>query len=209
MARFAREGFQKARVRAIAVDAGVSEALVFHHFGSKGGLRAVCDAYVLDILVHRTQAAASEVVEDRRDLLGVYLSNPDEYMMFVQYMVRAIGDDAPCAAAFVDAITAQTEESFSVGVQNGSMRPSMDPRAMAVLNVWLSLAILTIPPPLARALGYEHFGPEVLQRLTIPVLELYTRGIYTDTTLPQSAAQAWAAARSQQQEQQKGNDRGD
>ncbi|RFZ34875.1 HTH-type transcriptional regulator BetI [Mycobacterium marinum] len=35
VARFARDGFQKVNLRAIATSAGVSEALIFHHFGSK------------------------------------------------------------------------------------------------------------------------------------------------------------------------------
>ena len=41
---FGRHGFQSATVRAIAADAGVSPALVIHHFGSKDGLREACDA---------------------------------------------------------------------------------------------------------------------------------------------------------------------
>ncbi len=44
--RFGREGFG-ASVRTVAADAGVSPGLVIHHFGSKDGLRAACDEYVL------------------------------------------------------------------------------------------------------------------------------------------------------------------
>lgn len=53
---FARDGFQKTNVRAIAAAAGVSPALVIHHFGSKDGLRAVCDEYVLEVLTSRARA---------------------------------------------------------------------------------------------------------------------------------------------------------
>jgi hypothetical protein len=52
-----------------------------------------------------------------------------------------------------------------------------------------------MPPPLARALGYERFGPDVLARMTVPILELYTHGIYTDDTLPKRSEDAWADAR--------------
>ena len=45
--RFGRDGFGVG-VRAIAADAGVSAALVIHHFGSKDGLRAECDEHVLE-----------------------------------------------------------------------------------------------------------------------------------------------------------------
>ena len=37
IAHFALEGFQNAKLRAIAGTAGVSEALIFHHFDSKDG----------------------------------------------------------------------------------------------------------------------------------------------------------------------------
>ena len=37
-ARFASDGFDRASLRAIAADAGVSPGLVIHHFGSKDGL---------------------------------------------------------------------------------------------------------------------------------------------------------------------------
>ena len=52
VARFGRDGFGVG-VRAIAADAGVSAALVIHHFGSKDGLRAECDAFVLDAVRQR------------------------------------------------------------------------------------------------------------------------------------------------------------
>ena len=46
---FGRDGFATG-VRAIATAAGVSPGLVNHHFGSKNGLRQVCDGYVLDVV---------------------------------------------------------------------------------------------------------------------------------------------------------------
>ncbi|MFD0204347.1 MULTISPECIES: TetR/AcrR family transcriptional regulator [Saccharothrix] len=47
LARFGADGVAGASMRAIAADAGVSPALVVHHFGSKEGLRQACDEYVL------------------------------------------------------------------------------------------------------------------------------------------------------------------
>ncbi|WP_301121319.1 TetR family transcriptional regulator [Mycolicibacterium fortuitum] len=200
VACFAREGFQKANVRSIAATAGVSEALVFHHFGNKDGLRTACDEYVLGILVERAHAADNATKVGRHDLLGVYLSNPDEYVLYAQYMVRAIQDDAPTGATFVNTMVEESEAIFRAGAADGGMRPSSDPRALAVLNLLVSLGLLTMPPPLARALGYDHFCPDLLQRMTVPILELYTHGLYTDDTLPKTAQDAWAAARPQPKE---------
>ena len=200
IAHFARDGFQKVKLRAVATAAGVSEALIFHHFGSKDGLRGACDAHVLNVLIERTRATGTSAA--RQDLLGVYLSDPDEYVLYVQYMVRAIQDDAPAAGTFVDTMIEESEAVVRAEAANGTMHPSSDPRALAVLNILIGLAVLTMPPPLARALGSERFGPDVFERVSIPMAELFTRGIYTDDTLAQTAQDAWAAARPSQQ---KGN----
>lgn len=188
IACFARDGFQKANTRAIAADAGVSVGLVFHHFGNKDGLRAACDEYVVGVLVDRARAAGTQ------DLLQVYLANPDEYRVLVEYLVRAIAEDTPTARRFVETMVTESEEIFRAGAEDGTMRPSTDPRALAVLNIVISVGVLTMPPPLARALGSERFGPEVLERMTVPTLELFTRGLYTDETPLKTVREAWSAA---------------
>ena len=45
-----RHGWRAATVRAIAGAAGVSPALVIHHFGSKDGLREACDTHVTGLI---------------------------------------------------------------------------------------------------------------------------------------------------------------
>lgn len=185
---FARDGFQKTNLRAIAAAAGVSAGLVIHHFGSKDGLRTACDEFVLQVLTRRAQGAGTP------DLLREYLADPEEYRLHVQYMTRALADDTPAARTFVEQIVDESEAVHQTGVADGSMRESSDPRALAVLNVLLSLATLTMPPALARALGHDEFGPDVLRRLAVPTLELYTYGLYTDDTTLRAATSATAAS---------------
>ncbi|MFF4415728.1 TetR family transcriptional regulator [Streptosporangium sp. NPDC001559] len=175
----ARDGFQKTNLSVIAATAGVSPGLVIHHFGSKEKLRSVCDDHVLRILVQRADNARPSGMQD---LFREYLSNPEEYRLQMRYMLRAIEEDTPAAATFVDTLVEESEEILRAGIADGSMRPSSDVRALAVLSVLNSVATLTMPPPLARALGYERFGPDVLRRLALPTLELYTHGLLTDDT---------------------------
>ena len=193
MEHFARDGFQKTNLRAIAASAGVSAALVIHHYGSKEKLRAVCDVYVLNMLVRRSRDDAQPA--GMADVLREFLDDPDEYRQHVQYMARAIEEDAESARTFVTAMVDEAEAIVRAGAEDGTMRPTKDPRALAVLNVLISLATLTMPPPLARALGAERFGPDVLQRMTVPTLELYTHGLYTDDSALEAAKKAWAQAK--------------
>ncbi|MFG1703277.1 TetR family transcriptional regulator [Nonomuraea sp. M3C6] len=186
IAHFARDGFQKTNLRAVAATAGVSAGLVIHHFGSKDKLRSVCDDHVLGILVRRAHEAGMQ------SLLREFMADPEEYRLHVQYMVRAIDEDTPAAATFVDTMVAESEEILRAGIADGSIRPSSDVRALAVLTVLTSLATLTMAPPLARALGQDRFGPEVLRRIALPTLELYTHGLYADDALLKAARDALA-----------------
>jgi TetR/AcrR family transcriptional regulator, regulator of cefoperazone and chloramphenicol sensitivity len=184
IAEFAVEGFLKATVRDIAAAAGVSPALVIHHFGSKAGLREVCDAYVLETLLRRARddASAAGVRNGLRD----YLANPAEFHVQGQYMVRAIAEDSPTADRFVEALLAESEKVLSAGIGDGSIRPTSDLRSMAVLTLINSQALLSMPPAIVRALGHDALNSEVMRRMAAPSLELYTYGIYTDDTLLKS-----------------------
>ncbi|MEV4013574.1 TetR family transcriptional regulator [Nonomuraea angiospora] len=188
ISHFARDGFQKTNLRAVAATAGVSAALVIHHFGSKEKLRSVCDDHVLGVLVRRSHAAGTP------GLLGEFMANPEEYQLQVRYMVRAIEEDTPAGGRFVDTLVAESESILRAGIAEGSVRPSSDVRALAVLTVLTSLAMLTMAPPLTRALGHDGFGPEVLRRMTLPTLELFTHGLYADDTPLKAAKAAWEAS---------------
>ncbi|MFF4196658.1 TetR family transcriptional regulator [Nonomuraea sp. NPDC001831] len=187
IAHFARDGFARTNLRAVAATAGVSPALVIHHFGSKEKLRSACDGHVLGVLVRRAGRARPSGMQD---LFREYLSNPEEYRLQVRYMLRAIEEDTPAAATFVETLVEESEQVLRAGIADGSMRPSSDVRALAVLTVLNSVATLTMPPSLARALGHEQFGPDVLRRLALPTLELYTHGLFTDDAALKAARAA-------------------
>lgn len=189
---FARDGFERTNLRAVAATAGVSAALVIRHFGSKDQLRDLCDEHVLRILVRRARDVAGPA--GVRDVSREYRSDPEEYRRHVQYMVRAIEEDRPAAALFVDTLVEESERILLAGIADGSVRPSSDVRALAVLNVLISLSTLTMAPPLTRALGFDSVGPDVLRRIGLPVLELFTHGMYTDDTTLKEAQAAWKSS---------------
>ncbi|MER7498599.1 TetR family transcriptional regulator [Nonomuraea pusilla] len=203
IAHFARDGFQKTNVRTIAATAGVSPGLVIHHFGSKENLRAVCDDHVLHILTERAHGTSPAGMQA---LFGQYQSDPEEYHLHIRYMMRAIEEDTPAATTFVNTLVDGSEQILRDGIAEGSLRPSSDVRALAVLSVLISLATLTAPPPLARTLGFEQAGPGLLQRLGPPMLEIFTHGMYADDSILKAAQAVWHGAQESPQSPKGMND---
>src|SRR5215472_12597683 len=76
---FARQGYDRATIRAIAVDAGVDPALIYHYFGSKAELLAAALALPHDPRenVARTLAGGEEGLGERilREFLGAWESD--------------------------------------------------------------------------------------------------------------------------------------
>jgi AcrR family transcriptional regulator len=185
---FAAQGFSRANVRAIAKAAGVSPALIIHHFGSKAGLQTVCDEYVLNALLQRARDEAQP--DSVRNSMRDYMTNSSDLHEQVQYMVRAINENSPSADKFVEALVEESEHYLNSGIADGSVRPTTDVRAMSVLTMLISLSLLTMPPAIARALGHESMNPEVMRRMAVPALELYTHGVYADDTMLASIYEA-------------------
>src|SRR3954454_6560474 len=103
--RFGVDGFG-ASVRAIAADAGVSPALVIHHFGSKEALRAACDEHVLRMI--REAETEAFTTSTSIDLLG-QLAQLDEFAPLVGYLVQALLAGGDLAATLLGRMTADAE----------------------------------------------------------------------------------------------------
>jgi AcrR family transcriptional regulator len=72
IARFGRDGFAVG-LRAIAAHAGVTAALIVHHFGSKEGLRRACDEHVLAVV--RAEVGGDDHRQRRAVTAGVVMSS--------------------------------------------------------------------------------------------------------------------------------------
>lgn len=190
---FGREGFARATIRAVAASAGVSPGLVIHHFGSKSGLRTACDQHVLA----RTAEQGMEKTDPRSagQLIQDYLANPDHYADEIAYIRRALGDESDAGDAFFDGVVSQTEKIITAGIAAGTIRKFSDVRSTAVVVASNSLSMLMLGRHISRALDVEApephgIGPDLLRELTLPALELYTRGYYTDSRFLDAAREA-------------------
>src|ERR1700684_380837 len=84
--RFGEQGFSVG-LRSIAEAAGVSAALVIHHFGSKDGLRKACDDYVAEEI--RTSKSDTLKSNDPDTWLAA-MSEIESYAPMMTYLVRSM-----------------------------------------------------------------------------------------------------------------------
>ncbi|MBD7919631.1 TetR family transcriptional regulator [Cellulomonas sp. Sa3CUA2] len=179
VARYAREGFGVG-LRAIAQDAGVSAALILHHFGSKDALRAACDAHVLRVVREAKEQAL--VTGGTPDLL-LQLASMDSYAPLVGYALRSMQAGGEPARDFVEHFVADAEVYIAEAVAAGSMRPSRDERARAryltVQGLGALLLDMTLHPPAdpTDVVGILHAYRD---RMMLPAVELFTHGLMTD-----------------------------
>jgi AcrR family transcriptional regulator len=178
LAAFADAGFAATSVRAVAERAGVSPALVMHHFGSKEGLRAACDAFVAAFIRERkVEAMAAGPGLDPLSLLR----DGDARLPLLAYLARALGEGSATAAALVDELVDDAEAILAAGVASGSVRPLDRPRGVAaVLTLW-SLGALVLHEHVRRVLGADLTAPPAdvagLAGYSLPAMEILSRGL--------------------------------
>jgi AcrR family transcriptional regulator len=176
--RFARDGFG-VPVRVLAADAGVSPALVIHHFGSKAELREECDRHVLQAI--REAETQSVVGAAPADLLA-QLAMAEQYAPMAGYVVQALLAGGELASAFLDSMVADAEVYLEEAVAAGTIRPSRDPAARARWLVSVGVGALLVHlrryPAGDGDLGAALRG--YADAATLPALELYTEGLFAD-----------------------------
>ncbi len=114
---FTEHGFEKTSTLQIARHAGVSEGILFHHFGSKRGLfEALVDDFVRSGTEATVPAGATEMTEEMvvRGAFDFADANPALYKMLTQ-IGMALGDANRTARSgvIVSAIQAQLEQAMA------------------------------------------------------------------------------------------------
>lgn len=179
---FGEQGFAKVGLRAIAARAGVSPALVGHHFGSKEGLRKACDAYVASLI--RSGPDAASPLDDPPGLAAmIEAAGPVR-----RYLARAFLDGSDDAAALFDEIVAAAAAFLD---DSERVEPTEDPQTRAALYVTWLLAPLVFDTHLARVLGVTDIHePAATMRFSRTAVEMLTRGVFRNDGI----LDAWDAA---------------
>ncbi len=178
--QFGEHGFGVG-LRTIAEAAGVSAALVIHHFGSKDGLRKACDAHIAEEI--RNEKSAAMQTADPATWFA-QLAEIESYAPLVAYLVRSMQTGGELAITLWRKMIDNTEAYLDDGVRAGTVKPSRDPRARAKFLTlmggggFLLYVQMHENPTDLRAVLRDYSAEMVL-----PALEVYTEGLMTDRTM--------------------------
>ncbi|HXY64117.1 MAG TPA: TetR family transcriptional regulator [Mycobacterium sp.] len=168
-------------LRSIAEAAGVSAALVIHHFGSKDGLRKACDDYVAEeIRSGKSEAMRSS---DPANWFAA-MAEIEEYAPLMAYLVRTMQSGGELANTLWRKMIDDAESYLDEGVRTGILKASRDPRARARYlaitgggGFLLYLQMHETPADLRAVLR------DYARDMVLPALELYTDGLMADSTM--------------------------
>ena len=178
--QFGEHGFGVG-LRSIAEAAGVSAALVIHHFGSKDGLRKACDDYV-----------AEEIRNDKSEAMrakepGTWfaqLAEIESYAPMMAYLVRSMQSGGDLAKMLWGRMIDDAESYLEEGVRAGTLKPSRDPRSRARYlaitgggGFLMYLQMHNTPTDLRAVLR------DYTRDMLLPSLEVYTEGLMADSPM--------------------------
>jgi AcrR family transcriptional regulator len=177
---FGEHGFSVG-LRAIAEAAGVSAALVIHHFGSKEGLRKACDDYIAEEI----RSGKSEAMQSTDPATWfAQMAEIESYAPLMAYLVRSMQTGGELAKALWQKMIDDAEAYLDDGVRTGLLKPSRDPRARAKYlsmtgggGFLLYLQMHENPTDLRAVLR------DYAREMTLPALEIYTDGLMADSTM--------------------------
>jgi AcrR family transcriptional regulator len=178
--QFGQHGFAVG-LRTIAEAAGVSAALVIHHFGSKDGLRKACDDYIAEEI----RSGKSEAMRSTDPATWfAQMAEIESYAPLMAYLVRSMHTGGDLAKTLWQKMIDDAEEYLDDGVRTGLLKPSRDPRARAkYLSITggggflLYLQMHENPTDLRAVLR------DYARDMVLPALEIYTDGLMADSTM--------------------------
>jgi AcrR family transcriptional regulator len=183
--QFGEHGFDVG-LRTIAKAAGVSAALVIHHFGSKDGLRSACDSYIAEFV----KVAKSETLQSSDPATWfAQMAEIESYAPMMAYLVRSMQTGGELAKSLWLTMIANAEEYLEEGVRAGTIKPSQDPKSRAKFlamsgggGFMLYLQLHENPRDLRAVLR------DYAQDMVLPALEIYSEGLMSDSTMYEAFA---------------------
>ena len=179
MQLFAERGYAEVTVRQIASAAGVSPALVIHHYGSKESLRArieeriaaVVESMLADLARLPEEGGSTSVAELFTDRL-------EREPGMAGYVRRLLADGGPAGIALFERLYQVTVAGMQALEQAGVIRPSRDEAVRSAFLLSNDLAMLLFRPHLSEVVGIDPLSRDGLVRWSAEVADVYMGGVF-------------------------------
>jgi len=177
MTLFAERGFSGTGLREIAAKAGVSLGLVRTHFGSKDGLRAAIDAYVLEeikalyavVIKHSATEALQRAVEDAVE----WITRDRDALMYAR---MALMEKTPGSQALFDQMLAIMRQFVDVNAERGLLQPDVDRDWAAIYMLFDFIGPAIIEPFARSAFGKSMYSKSMIAKRNAFMIRVFTRG---------------------------------
>jgi AcrR family transcriptional regulator len=181
---FAQDGPDAVSVRRIAAEAGVSPALVLHHFGSKAGLRQAVDSYAASafdaVMAAGGEPGVAEAMAsgDSTSLAAAFAEVFPPGSPLPAYLRRLLLSGDPAGTALFARWLDATEQLLAALEAAGQLAPSADPRVRAAFVLANDLALVLLRDPLHEALGFDPLSRDGIRRWGDEVTAVYRTGLW-------------------------------
>ena len=179
MELFAERGYAEVTVRQIASAAGVSPALVIHHYGSKEKLRAVLDERV-GAFVESMLAELARAPEEGGSVsvAQLFADRLEREPAMAGYVRRLLVDGGPPGVALFQRLYQATQAGVRAMEQAGVVRPSRDEPVRNAFLLSNDLAMVLLRPHISQVVGVDPLARDGLARWSAEAFDVYARGLF-------------------------------
>ncbi|MEP6844331.1 MAG: TetR family transcriptional regulator [Pseudolysinimonas sp.] len=180
---FADRGPDATTVREVAAAAGVSAALVIRHYGSKDGLQAAVDDYVVATLERVLGELADPASGSPFDpaaapgLIEAVLGRLPAGSALPRYLGRMLLDGGPAASSVFRRLHEVARSVLDALVAQGLASPGADPNVRAAVLLTNDLAVFMLRERITEVIGADPLSPAGMRRWAGELTQIYGEGL--------------------------------
>jgi AcrR family transcriptional regulator len=187
LALFAERGPDAVTVRDVAAAAGVSPALVIHHFGSKAGLRAAVDDHVGGVfdamLDSLTEGGLGDAITggDPTSLAEAFAAGFPSGSPLPDYLRRLLLTNDPTGDRVFARWYAESERALAGLEAAGIARPSGDAKVRAAFLLVNDLAVVLLARQIRLVCGIDVRNRPGMTQWAAEAVDVYAHGAFHAT----------------------------